>query len=104
MSETNSVVAELVTMLTVCILTDRKDILPNGFRNEDTVKGVLISRTHVELRGVHALNETTFLVTHSSGILVYDISFAIEKINEWLGKPVVITCDEVTAAQLTSSY
>ena len=25
---------------------------------------------------------------------------AIEKIDEWLGKPVVITCDEVTPVQL----
>ena len=29
-----------------------------------------------------------------------DIGSVIEKINEWLGKPVVITCDEVTAVQL----
>ena len=27
-------------------------------------------------------------------------SSALKKINEWLGKPVVITCDEVTIAQL----
>ena len=29
-----------------------------------------------------------------------EIGVAIEKINNWLGKPVVITCDEVTAVQL----
>ena len=26
---------------------------------------------------------------------------AVEKIDEWLGKPVVITCDEITTAQLS---
>ena len=64
------------------------------------MKGVLIGGTHVEPRSVHALNETTFLVTYSSGILAEEIGSAIEKIDEWLGKPVVITCDEVTTAQL----
>ena len=59
-----------------------------------------MSWTHVEPRSVHALNETTFLVTYSSGILAKEIGTAIEKIEEWLGKPVVITCDEVTTAQL----
>ena len=56
--------------------------------------------THVEPRGVQALNETTFLVTYSSGILAEEIGSAVEKIEDWLGKPVVITCDEVTTAQL----
>ena len=37
---------------------------------------------------------------YSSGILADEIGSAIEKIDEWLGKPVVITCDEVTIAQL----
>ena len=59
-----------------------------------------MSWTHVEPRSVHALNETTFLVTYSSGILAKEIGTAIEKIEEWLGKPVVITCDETTPAQL----
>ena len=92
--------AELVTMLTVCILIDGKDILPDDFRNKDIAKGVLVSGTHVKPRSVHALNETTFLVTYSSGILAEEIGSAIEKIDEWLGKPVVITCDEVTPVQL----
>ena len=100
MSETNSITTEPVTMLTVCILIKEKDILLDIFRNEDITKGVLISGTHVEHRGVHAFNETTVLVTYSSGIVAEDIGSAIEKINEWLGKPVVITCDEVTATQL----
>ena len=56
--------------------------------------------THVDPRGVHALNETTFLVTYSAGILADEIGSAIEKIDEWLGKPVVITRNEVTTAQL----
>ena len=63
------------------------------FRNEDIVKGVLISGTHIEPRSVHALNETPYLVTYSSGILAEEIVYAIEKMNEWLGKPVVIMCD-----------
>ena len=37
---------------------------------------------------------------YSSEILAEKIGSAIEKIDEWLGKPVVITCDDVTALQL----
>ena len=59
-----------------------------------------MSCTHVEPRGVQTLNETAFLVTYSSGILADEIGSAIEKNDEWLGKPVFITCDEVTTAQL----
>ena len=59
-----------------------------------------MSWTHVEPRGVQALNETTFLLTYSSGILADEIGSAVEKIEDWLGKPVVFTCDQVTAAQL----
>ena len=59
-----------------------------------------MSWTCVEPRGVQTLNETTFLVTYSSGILPDEIGCAVEKIDEWLDKPVVITCDEVTTAQL----
>ena len=97
MSETNS--AEPVTTLTVHVLIDGREILPDVFQNEDVAKGVLLSGTHVEPRSVHALNETTFLVTYSSGILAEEIGTAIEKIDEWLGKP-VITCEEVTTAHL----
>ena len=46
------------------------------------------------------INKTTFLVTYSSGIVAEDIGSVIEKIKGWMGKPVVITCDEVTATQL----
>ena len=59
-----------------------------------------MSWTHVEPRYVQALNDTTFLVTYSSGILDDEIGSANEKIGDWLGKPVVITCDEVSTAQL----
>ena len=62
-----------------------------------------MSWTHVEARGVHALNETTFLVTYSSDILADEIGSAIEKINEWFFKPVVITCDEVNYYSTPSS-
>ena len=44
----NSITAELVTMLAVCILIDGKEILPDVFRNEDITKGVLVSGTHIE--------------------------------------------------------
>ena len=73
--------AESVTMLTVCVLIDGKEILLDVFRNEDIVKGVVVGRTHVEPRSVHGLNETTFLVTYSSDILIEEIGSAIEKID-----------------------
>ena len=100
MSETNSVTVESVTAFTVCIFIEGRDILPDVFRNEDITKGVLIGMTHMEPRSACALNEITFLVTYLSGLLADDIASAIEKIDKWLGKTVVITCDEVTAAQL----
>ena len=53
----------------------------------------------MEPRNVQILNETTFLVTYASGILADEIGSAVEKIEDWLGKPVVITCDEVTQIQ-----
>ena len=62
------------------------------------MKGVLISWMHVEPRNVQAVNETTFLVTYASGILADEIGPAVEKIGDWLGKPVVITYDGVTPA------
>ena len=59
-----------------------------------------MSWMHVEPRSVQALNETTFLVAYASGILADEIGSAVEKIEDWLGKPVVITCDAVTTTQL----
>ena len=100
MSEINSVSTEPITTLTVHVLIDEREILPDIFQNEDITKGVLVSETHVESKSVYALKETTFLVNHSSEILAEETGSAIEKIDEWLGKPVVITCDEVTTMQL----
>ena len=76
----NAVPTELNTMLTVHMLIDRKEILPLVLQNEDVAKGVLMSWTHVELRNVHTLNETTFLVTYALGFLANEIGSAIEKI------------------------
>ena len=59
-----------------------------------------MSWTHVEPRNVQTLKETTFLVTYASGILSDEIGSAVKKIGDWLGKPVVITCGEVTTTQL----
>ena len=56
--------------------------------------------TNVEPKSMQALNETTFLATYVVGILAKEIGNAIEKIDNWLGKLVVITCNEVTPAQL----
>ena len=62
-----------------------REILLDIFHNEDIVKGVLVSWTHVEPRSVYALNETTFLVIYSSGILAEEIESAIEKIGQIVG-------------------
>ena len=59
-----------------------------------------MSSTHVEPRCVQALNETTFLVTYASGIFADKIGSAVGKIEDCLGKPVVITCEEVITTQL----
>ena len=64
------------------------------------MKGGLIGATHVGPRSVYTLNEITFLVTYSSEILADDNGSAIEMIDKWLGKPVVISYNEVTAAQI----
>ena len=55
---------------------------------------------HVEPQSVQALNDTTFLATYASGILAEEIGAAVERIENWLGRSVVITCDEVTTNQL----
>ena len=54
----------------------------------------------MEPKRLQALNETTFLATFAAGILAEEFGVAIEKIDNWLGKPVVITCNEVTTVQL----
>ena len=55
---------------------------------------------NVEPKRLQALNETTFLATFAVGILAEEIGIAIERIDNWLGKPVVIAYDEVATAQL----
>ena len=47
---------------------------------------------NVEPKRLQALNETTFLATFAVGILAEEIRTAIENIDNWLGKPVVIKC------------
>ena len=59
-----------------------------------------MSWMHVEPRNVQALNEITFLAIYASGILAEEIGAAVEKIDNWLGKAVVVTYDEVTTKQL----
>ena len=86
--------------LTVCILINGKEILLQALNNEEVMKGVLMGWMNVEPKSMQALNETTFLATYAAGILAEEIGTAIETIYNWLRKPVVITCDEVTMAQL----
>ena len=82
-----------------CILIDGKEILLQALCNEDVAKGMLTGLTNVEPKGLQALNETTFLAIYATDILAEEIGTAIEKIDNWLGKPVVITCNEVMVAQ-----
>ena len=89
-------------MLMVCILIDGKEVLPQALQNEEVTKGVLRGCTHVEPWSVQTLNETTFLATYTSDILAGEIGAAVEKIENWLGKPVVITCDEITTKPTSS--
>ena len=84
----------------VCVLIDGKEILPQALHNEEVTKGVITGWTNVVPKRLQALNETTFLATFASGILVEEMGVAIEKIDNWLGKPIVITCNEVTVVQL----
>ena len=76
MTETNYIIAELVTTFNVCVLFEGRDILLEIFGNDDITKGGLIGVIHVEPRGVHALNGTTFLVTYPSGVSAEDIGSA----------------------------
>ena len=96
----NAMPMEASMTLTVCILIDGKEILPQALCNEEVVKGVLMGWMNVEPKRLQDLNEITFLAIYAVGILAEEIGTAIDKIDNWLGKPVVITCDEVTAAQL----
>ena len=95
----NAMPMETSMMMMVHVLINGKEILPQVLCNEEVTKGVLIGWTKVEPKSMQALNETTFLATYAAGILAEEIGTAIQTINNWLGKPVVITCDEVTMAQ-----
>ena len=58
-------------------------------QNVDVAKGVLMSWMHMEPRNLQILNETTFLVSYTSGILADEIGSPVEKIedgwaNHWL--------------------
>ena len=96
----NAMPTEANTTLKVCMLIDGKEILPQALHNEQVTKGVITGWTNVEPKRLQALNETTFLATLAVGILAGEIGIAIEIINNWLGKPVAIMCNEVTMAQL----
>ena len=96
----NAMPMEANTTLAVCMLIDGKEILLQALHNEEVTKRVLTGWTNVEPKRLQALNETTFLAAFAVGILAEEIGTAIERINNWLGKPVVITCNEVTMAQL----
>ena len=87
----NAMPTDANTTLMVCILIDGKEILLQALYNEEVVKGVITGWTNVEPKRLQALNETTFLATFAAGILAEEIGIAIEKIDNWLGKPVVIT-------------
>ena len=87
----NAMPMEANMTLTVHILIDGKEILPHALCNEEVMKAVLTGWVNVELKRLQALNETTFLATFAVGILAEEIRTAIEKIDNWLGKPIVIT-------------
>ena len=86
--------------LMVHMLINGKEILVQALCNEEVMKGVLTGWMNVEPKRLQTLNETTFLATFAAGIVAEEIRTAIERIDNWLGKPVVITCNEVTTAQL----
>ena len=96
----NAMPIDANTTLMVCILIDGKEILPQALHNEEVAKGVITGWTNVEPKRLQALNETIFLATFAAGILAEEIGIAIEKFDNWLGKPIVITCSEVTAVKL----
>ena len=96
----NAMPTEANKALMICMLINGKEILPQALCNEEVAKGVITGWTNMELKRLQAHDETTFLATFAVGILAEEIGIAIEGINNWLDQPVVITCDEVTAAQL----
>ena len=96
----NVMPTEANTTLMVCMVINGKEILPQALHNEEVTKGVITGWTNIKPKRLQALNETTFLATFAAGILAEEIGITIERIDNWLGRPVVITCNEVTVAQL----
>ena len=96
----NAMPMEASMTLMVGVLIDGKEILSQALCNKEVAKGVLTCWMNVEPKRLQALNETTFLAIYAVGILAEEIGTAIAKIDNWLGKPVVITCNEVTMTQL----
>ena len=96
----NAMPMEANTTLMICMLIEGKEILLQASCNEEVAKGVLTGWTNMEPKRLQALSETTFLATFAVSIMAEEIGIAIERIDNWLGKPVVITCNEVTMAQL----
>ena len=75
----NAMPMEAKITLTVCILIDGKEILPQTLCKEEVAKGVITGWTNMEPKRLQALNETTFLATFAAGILAEEIGVAIEK-------------------------
>ena len=96
----NAMPTEANTTLTVHVWINGKEILPQALHNEEVMKGVITGLTSVEPKRLQALSETTFLATFAVGILAEETGIAIQGIDNWLAKTVVITCNEVTVAQL----
>ena len=96
----NIMLTEANTTLMVHVLIDGKEILPQALHNEEVARGVITGWTNVEPKRLQALIETIFLATFAVGILAEEIGITIEKIDNWLGKPIVIICNEATKVQL----
>ena len=71
----------------VHVLINGKEILPQALHNEEVTKGLLTGWMNMEPKRLQALNEITFLATFAAGILAEEIGIAIERIDNWIGKP-----------------
>ena len=96
----NAMPTKANTTLTVHVLINGKEILQQALHNEEIAKGMLTGWMNVEPKRLQVLNETTFLATYAVGILAEETGTAIERIDNWLGKPIVTMCNEVTVAQV----
>ena len=91
----NAMPMEANTTLMVHMLIDGKEILPQALCHERGHERGNYRVENMEPKRLQILNETNFLATYAAGILAEEIGITIERIDKWLGKPVVITCDEV---------